>query len=215
MTGESAMLRDRAKIKERRLMDRGGIGVSAGRCQVNAASPRDLTSRSPRRRLNPPAATLDDALRVAKNFRMSDHRPPELDNSHETSPVVQHFCLPPPVQPCPRGPVLQRLRGGRRRRQRLCANLGFRQGGPASPAGLRRRRQDQLPRPDLRRDEGDARLARSAQSVHGPERLQGHAGRHAKPLQWPRHRGRGQRWAAYCHYADGGHAGRQSGDPLG
>lgn len=75
-TLESGRQTASAKMKERMVMKLRWIGRSAGRCQQVRLWPPFPASRSPRRRLvQSTAPTLDDALRVAKNFRMSDHRP--------------------------------------------------------------------------------------------------------------------------------------------
>src|SRR5438477_7418020 len=74
--------------------------------------------------------------------------------SHEASSLVQHFRVPHPFQRRARRPVLHGPRSGWGCRQRLRADFGLRESRAVAPAGLRGRQQDELPRPDLRRDEG-------------------------------------------------------------
>ena len=63
-----------AKIKERNLMNDKVDRPLRRAMPTNAAAPPNLTSRCHGDTARSTAPTLDDALRVAKTFRMSDHR---------------------------------------------------------------------------------------------------------------------------------------------
>jgi hypothetical protein len=70
------------KISGRNLMKNARwIGRSAGRCQRNAASPPNYDIEVAAATTASTSVTLADALRVAKNFRMSDHRCARITNS--------------------------------------------------------------------------------------------------------------------------------------
>src|SRR5688572_7398821 len=173
-TLESGRQMASAKMKERSLMKLRWIGRSAGRCPRKRLRRQSLRRGRQGDTARSTAPTLDDALRVAKNFRMSDHRSARNGISHEAPPFNQHLRLPHRLQRSRWGPFLHRARRRGRGRQRLRANRCVCESAPAPPPGLRRRQQDQLSRPDLRGDERDARVPRSPQPVHGAERLQGH-----------------------------------------